>query len=206
MVNIRKEKQLEQKSDIRMEVHQGKPEMNENDYTELICLRITHYKRQPSETPLVVQWLRICLPMQGSRVQSLVQKDPTCLRAAKPMSHGAWALEPVLWNKRRHHSEKPEHCNQRVAPAHRNWRKSTCSNEDSVQQKEKKKKKTAFCRSQGKPVGMNTWEQRGWCRLVPRSLIMWCTNWSLANFNISLHFHGFCQEVRHTLINSQTPL
>ena len=177
-----------------------------NDYTELICFRITHYKRQPSEIPLVVQWLRICLPMQGSRVQSLVQKDPTCLGAAEPVSHnyGTWALEPVLCNKRRHHSEKPEHCNQRVAPAHHNWRKSPCSNEDSVQQKKKKKK--ALCRIWGKPVGINTWEQGGWFRLVPRLLVMWCTNWSLANFNISLHFHGFCQEVRHTLINSQTPL
>ena len=30
---------------------------------------------------LVAQWLRICLPMQGTRVRSLVQKDPTCRRA-----------------------------------------------------------------------------------------------------------------------------
>ena len=27
-----------------------------------------------SETPLVVQWLRVCLPMQGMRVQSLVRE------------------------------------------------------------------------------------------------------------------------------------
>ena len=92
-------------------VHQRKPERDVNDYTELICLRITHYKRQPSETPLVFRWLRICLPTQGSWVQSLVQKDPTCLGAAKPVSHnyGTWALEPVLCNNGRRHSEKPEH-------------------------------------------------------------------------------------------------
>ena len=29
-------------------------------------------------TCLVVQWLRICLPMQGTWVRSLVRKDPTC--------------------------------------------------------------------------------------------------------------------------------
>ena len=27
---------------------------------------------------LVAQWIRICLPMQGTWVQSLVQGDPTC--------------------------------------------------------------------------------------------------------------------------------
>ena len=28
-------------------------------------------------TSLVVQWFRTCLPMQGTRVQALVQEDPT---------------------------------------------------------------------------------------------------------------------------------
>ena len=36
---------------------------------------------------LVAQWLRIRLPMQGTRVQALVREDPTCLRATKPMRH-----------------------------------------------------------------------------------------------------------------------
>ena len=36
---------------------------------------------------LVAQWLRICLPMQGTRVPALVQEDPTCCGAAKPASH-----------------------------------------------------------------------------------------------------------------------
>ena len=38
-------------------------------------------------TSLVVQWLRVHLLMQGTRVQSLVQEDSTCRRANKPMSH-----------------------------------------------------------------------------------------------------------------------
>ena len=33
---------------------------------------------------LVVQWLRICLPMQGTWVRFLVQEDPTCRGATKP--------------------------------------------------------------------------------------------------------------------------
>ena len=36
---------------------------------------------------LVVQWLGVCLPMQGTRVQALVWEDPTCRRATKPVLH-----------------------------------------------------------------------------------------------------------------------
>ena len=90
---------------------------------------------------LVVWWLRICLPMQGTRVRALVWEDPTCRRATKPVRHNSWAcalepashnywvqvlqplkpayLEPMLRNKRSHRNEKPAHHN-RVAPAHRN--------------------------------------------------------------------------------------
>ena len=40
---------------------------------------------------LVAQWLRICLPMQGTRVRALVWEDPTCHGAAGSMSHNYWA-------------------------------------------------------------------------------------------------------------------
>ncbi|KAJ8791248.1 hypothetical protein J1605_020688 [Eschrichtius robustus] len=36
---------------------------------------------------LVAQWLRICLPMQGTRVRALVWEDPTCRGAIRPVSH-----------------------------------------------------------------------------------------------------------------------
>ena len=84
-------------------------------------------KKKASETSLVVQWL-ICLPTQGSQVWSLVQEDPICSKATKPLSHSYWAhiLEPVtttteptghnywspptlklmLHNRRSHHVEK----------------------------------------------------------------------------------------------------
>ena len=79
----------------------------------------------------MVQWLRICPPMQGTRVRALVREDPTCLGATKPVHHNYWActlepeshnywahitqllkpvnLEPMLRNKRSHRSEKPAH-------------------------------------------------------------------------------------------------
>ena len=53
-------------------------------------------------TSLVAQWLRIRLPMQGTRVQALVQEDPTCRGATKPSCHnyGACALQPISHNYR----------------------------------------------------------------------------------------------------------
>ena len=36
---------------------------------------------------LVAQWLRVCLPVQGTWVRALVWEDPTCRGAAGPVSH-----------------------------------------------------------------------------------------------------------------------
>ena len=38
-------------------------------------------------TSLVAQWLRICLPMQGTQVRALVLEDPTHCRVTKPVCH-----------------------------------------------------------------------------------------------------------------------
>ena len=38
-------------------------------------------------TSLVVQWLRISLPVQGTWVRSLVWEDSSCHGATKPVSH-----------------------------------------------------------------------------------------------------------------------
>ena len=42
-------------------------------------------------TSLVAQGLRIHLPMQGTQVWSLVQEDPTCRGATKPVRHNYWS-------------------------------------------------------------------------------------------------------------------
>ena len=92
-------------------------------------------------TSLVVQWIGIHLPMQGTWVWSLVQEDSTCFRAAKPGCHNYWScalepgnhyfqtcvlpllkpmsLEPVVL-KRSHHSEKPKHLSEEDTPACQN--------------------------------------------------------------------------------------
>ena len=43
-------------------------------------------KRNP-RNPLVVQWIRIPLPMQGTWVQSLVWEDPICHEATHLVNH-----------------------------------------------------------------------------------------------------------------------
>ena len=48
---------------------------------------VPQLKYIPRGTSLVAQLLRIHLPMQGTRVRSLVQEDPTCCGATKPVRH-----------------------------------------------------------------------------------------------------------------------
>ena len=50
------------------------------------CFREGDQKR-PLGASLVAQWLRIRLPMQGTRVRAAVREDPTCRGAARPVSH-----------------------------------------------------------------------------------------------------------------------
>ena len=83
---------------------------------------------------LVAQWLRLRLPMQGTRVRALAREDPTCRGEARSvhnnywawalelMCHSCWArvpqllkpmrLEPVLRRKRGRCNEKPGHRNE----------------------------------------------------------------------------------------------
>ena len=53
--------------------------------SEPLLFHVENIPDNPPRTFLVVQWLRICLPMQGIWVQSLVQEDPTCCGATKPV-------------------------------------------------------------------------------------------------------------------------
>ena len=92
-------------------------------WKKMFIIRHTHWmvviKKTDNRVFLVVQWLRIRLPLQGIWVWNLVQEDSTCHRAIKPMHHNYWtsALEPanckpVLCNKIIHHNEKAAHSNK----------------------------------------------------------------------------------------------
>ena len=92
---------------------------------------------------LVAQWLRISLPVQGTRLRALVREDPTCRGATKPVHHTYWAstastackphllspcattTEACAPRARALQQEKPPQWEARapqqgVAPAHRN--------------------------------------------------------------------------------------
>ena len=75
-------------------------------------------------TSVVAQWLRIRLPMQGTRVRSPVQEDPTCRGATKPVRHNylyspqATTTEPV-YNYWSPCTLEPTHPNSE--PTHHNY-------------------------------------------------------------------------------------
>ena len=52
-----------------------------------VALCLITFKMRLMGTSLVAQWLRIRLPVQGTRVRALVREDPTCRGATKPVRH-----------------------------------------------------------------------------------------------------------------------
>ena len=73
-------------------------------YRSATLVRMATVKKSISKVSLTVQWLRTCLPRQGTWVQSLTQEDPMWCRATKPIRHNYWAL---LRSNRSHDREKP---------------------------------------------------------------------------------------------------
>ena len=60
---------------------------NQTNFRMLVVGKYMLLKNKIAGISLVVQWLRIRLPRQGTRVQSQVQEDPTCGGATKPVHH-----------------------------------------------------------------------------------------------------------------------
>ena len=92
----------------------------------------------------MAQWIRIHLPMQGARVWSLVQEDPTCRKATKPapqlLSLRATTTKAQVPRACALQQEKTPQgearaLQRRVAPACHSLRKPVRGNEDPVQPK-----------------------------------------------------------------------
>ena len=94
----------------------------------------------------MAQWLRIHLPMQGTRVQALVWEDPTCRGASKPVATTTEPvrLEPVLRNKRGRDSERPMHRDEEWPPL-ATTRESPHTETKTQHSKNEKKKKKPAC-------------------------------------------------------------
>ena len=157
------------KTGIRIKIH-------DDGFVEFICEAVnTRVKSMGPRAFLVVQWLRFCLLMKGTRVWSLAQEDPTCLGAAKPIGHNygsgtpkahaqQWE-KPPQWEAWALQLESSPHSPQ-LEKAHRQqWRPSTAK---------KKKKKRHWLRSHA--VGV--WNQ------IPPSA--GTATW--ADFLASLHY------------------
>ena len=63
-------------------------------FISILHPRLTFLSKAHTLDFLGVQWLRILLLMQRSRVPSLVWEDLTCHRATKSMHHNYWAYTP----------------------------------------------------------------------------------------------------------------
>ena len=112
------------------------------------------YFKIPTRASLVAQWLRICLPMQGTRVWALGWEDPTCHGATKPVHHNYWAcaLEPASHNHWAHMPQllkparlEPVLCNKRSprtatksSPHSPQREKSPCTTTKTQRSQEKK--------------------------------------------------------------------
>ena len=119
-----------------------------------------HLEEPKLETNQMSTNSRTHLPMQETRIQSLIQEDPTCPGATKPVRHNYWAcaLEPTSHNHWSRHTlqpaleEKPPQWEARTRQATRQEphspqrEKSPHSNEDPVQPKRKNFfKKISYC-------------------------------------------------------------
>ena len=80
--------------------HERNTNQNYNEVSPHTCQNGCH-QQEHNRTSLVAPWLKIRLPIQGTRVWSLVREDLTCCGATKPVHHNYWSL----------HTLEPAHCN-----------------------------------------------------------------------------------------------
>ena len=75
----------DQKGKFRKQSHL--PKEAKDLYSENYKMRMKEIEDDTNRASLLAQWLRICLPMQGTWVRALVWEDPTCCRVTKPLHH-----------------------------------------------------------------------------------------------------------------------
>ena len=90
--------QMESRASLMESVPYPRGPIRQGSFSILILIwrQLRFFKKSCPRTCQVVQWIRILLSMQGTRVQSLVQEAPTRHRATKPVCRSYWvcALEP----------------------------------------------------------------------------------------------------------------
>ena len=86
--------------------------------SRMIVKYLLRFKNTPDWASLVVQWLGIRLPIQGTRVRALAWEDPTCRGATGPVSHNYWACASGACAPQQEgrDSERPAHRNEEWPP------------------------------------------------------------------------------------------
>ena len=147
------------------------------------CFAIRGEKCLKVRTSLVVQWIGICLPMQGTRVQSLVREDPTCHEQLKPMRHNYWAcpLQQEVTSVRSLSTESRPHSLQPEKACMQQWRPSAPKIKKWKKKDKAECKKALLCPAR---VAMAPTE-----RIYPPlvvSRLLWAP-WSLVDVELSYH-------------------
>ena len=104
----------------------------------LDCLTVRKAEKEKMKTSLVIQWIRIRLPMQETQVWSLIWEYPTYLGATKPVLLNYWAQTPGA------HALQQEKPPQREAPTSQ-LAKIPPSKGDPAQPKINLKKERKWC-------------------------------------------------------------
>ena len=146
------------------------------------------YLQNRNRTVLVVQWLGICLPMQGTWVRSLAWEDSTCPRASTETTTTEAQALWSPWSATREATamRSPHTTTREKAPLMATRRKPSRSNEDPLQPKINKYLKIILKKSmtsvlikkelgwgeiwtQREEKAMWRWRQSlGWCSHKPR--------------------------------------
>ena len=111
-----------------------------------------NHSKKPLRTSLLVQWLRITLTTQGTRVRSLIWEDATCRGATKSMRHNDGPTLQSLCSETReatavrssHPAKKSSPCPPQPEKTQHNQKKEATSQALKVTDVKKKK---VLCRT-----------------------------------------------------------
>ena len=135
-------------------------------------------------TPLGVQWLRVPLPIQGTRVRLLVWEDSTCHRATEPMHHDYWdwmlqlpkpmPIELTLRSRRSlHTARRNQPCSLQVEKACAQQRRPSTAKINKLQKQTKKHLLSHLIVSAGEESGHSLGLSQAATEILAGAAVIW---------------------------------
>ena len=115
---------------------------------------------------VVAQWLRICLPMQGTRVRAPVWEDPMCRGATKPVRHNYWACA----------LESP-HATTTEPTCHNYWSPHSTTREDTTMRRPCTATKSSPCSPQLEKAHAQQWRPNAAKKKKKKKKVVWFPGW-----------------------------